>query len=123
MKATEGKNVFDFTFKEVVTPEKGVKKIRVHLKNGEEIVAQYVSQPNEKTLRLKVEDYQPDDMMFVYGSEVYDFRTVDYDGLTALNISATQALHKKIKAQEKRIKKLKDELTKIPLRLEALEKK
>ena len=66
-------------------------------------------------------------MMFVHGSEVYDFRTVDYDGLTTLNISATQALYKKIKAQEKRIKKLEDELTKtnktILLRLEALEKK
>jgi len=127
VKAASEENVFDFTFKEAVTPEKDVKKIRVHLKDGTQKEAQYVSQPNKKTLRLKLEGYEPDDMMFVYGSEVYDFRTVDYDGLTTLNISATQALYKKIKAQEKRIKKLEDELTKtnktILLRLEALEKK
>lgn len=127
VKAASEENVFDFTFKEAVTPEKDVKKIRVHLKDGTKKEAQYVSQPNKKKLRLKLEGYEPDDMMFVYGSEVYDFRTVDYDGLTTLNISATQALYKKIKAQEKRIKKLEDELTKtnktILLRLEALEKK
>jgi hypothetical protein len=35
--------------------------------------------------------------MFVYGEEVPDFRKVDYDGLFALNISATQELSKEVK--------------------------
>jgi hypothetical protein len=35
--------------------------------------------------------------MFVYGQEVPDFRKVDYDGLFALNISATQELSKEVK--------------------------
>jgi hypothetical protein len=35
------------------------------------------------------------DKMFVYGEEVDDFRTIDYDGLTTLNISATQELAKR----------------------------
>ncbi|BAV94698.1 hypothetical protein JBKA6_0685 [Ichthyobacterium seriolicida] len=35
--------------------------------------------------------------IFVYGKEVDDFRSVDYDGLTTLNISATQAIYQEIK--------------------------
>ena len=41
------------------------------------------------------------DKIFVYGEEVDDFRTVDYEGLTTLNISATQELSKLLKEQEK----------------------
>ena len=37
--------------------------------------------------------FQPaGDEVFVYGREVDDFRAVDYDSLTMLNISATQEL-------------------------------
>ena len=39
--------------------------------------------------------------VFVYGREVNDFRTVDYDALSMLNISATQELARKIMALEK----------------------
>jgi Chaperone of endosialidase len=41
------------------------------------------------------------DKIFVYGEEVPDFRTVDYEGLTTLNISATQELSKKVERLEK----------------------
>lgn len=37
------------------------------------------------------------DKIFVYGEQVPDFRTVDYDGLTTLNISATQELSRQVK--------------------------
>lgn len=40
------------------------------------------------------------DKVFVYGEEVDDFRTVDYEGLTTLNISATQELSKLVKKQQ-----------------------
>jgi uncharacterized coiled-coil protein SlyX len=43
--------------------------------------------------------------IFVYGEEVDDFRTVDYEGLTTLNISATQELSKLIQEQQKVIDK------------------
>ena len=36
------------------------------------------------------------DKVFVYGEEVDDFRTVDYEGLTTLNISATQEIAKRL---------------------------
>ncbi len=44
------------------------------------------------------------DRVFVYGEEVDDFRTVDYEGLTTLNISATQELSKQLKKQEQQIR-------------------
>ena len=43
------------------------------------------------------------DTVFVYGEQVNDFRTVDYDGLTTLNISATQELSKLVKQQQEEI--------------------
>ena len=39
--------------------------------------------------------------VFVYGREVDDFRTVDYQAISMLNVSATQALLKRIQALEK----------------------
>jgi hypothetical protein len=38
------------------------------------------------------------DTVFVFGREVNDFRSVDYDALTTLNVSATQQLKKEIDA-------------------------
>jgi hypothetical protein len=56
-----------------------------------------------------------DNQLFVYGQEVNDFRTVDYEGLTTLNISATQelsklveVLYKKIEGMEQQIKFLQN---------------
>lgn len=48
--------------------------------------------------------------VFVYGEEVDDFRTVDYEGLTTLNISATQELSKLIVEQNVKIAALAQEL-------------
>ncbi|MEJ7587350.1 MAG: tail fiber domain-containing protein [Ferruginibacter sp.] len=43
------------------------------------------------------------DKIFVFGEEVEDFRTVDYEGLATLNISATQELSRLLKMQGKKI--------------------
>ena len=48
--------------------------------------------------------------VFVYGEEVNDFRTVDYEGLTTLNISATQEISKLIKKQAAMIENLEKRL-------------
>ena len=48
--------------------------------------------------------------VFVYGEEVDDFRTVDYEGLTTLNISATQELSKLIVEQNIKIAALAQEV-------------
>jgi hypothetical protein len=45
--------------------------------------------------------------VFVYGKEVNDYKTVDYDALSMLNISATQELYKIIKELKEEIEELK----------------
>jgi Chaperone of endosialidase len=44
--------------------------------------------------------------VFVFGRQVDDFHTVDYEALTTLNVSATQELLKKIEALERENKEL-----------------
>ncbi len=52
-------------------------------------------------------DFRPaTEQVFVYGREVKDFRTVDYDALSMLNVSATQQLKKETDAE---IKLLRDQ--------------
>ncbi len=58
--------------------------------------------------------------VFVFGREVNDFRTVDYEALSTLNISATQqlakeneALKKQVTDQNKSIEELKEEVKNI----------
>ncbi len=56
--------------------------------------------------------------VFVYGREVDDFHVVDYDALSTLNISATQALARKLLQTQHALETLK---TNVEARLEALE--
>ena len=60
---------------------------------------------------------------FVFGKRVDDFRTVDYDQLTTLNVSATQALAARCAALEAENGTLKDQNAAILQRLDALEAK
>jgi hypothetical protein len=60
------------------------------------------------------------DQVFVYGEEVDDFRTVDYEGLTALNISATQELAKRAVQQSAEIAELRRQLATLMARMNAL---
>ena len=63
--------------------------------------------------------------VFVYGREVNDFRMVDYEALTTLNISATQALLKRIENLENQLNDMtmqKSENKELKSRLENLEK-
>jgi len=71
--------------------------------NDEEIVN--VVEVNEDN--VKVASDRTSDVV-VYGKEVDDYKTVDYDALAMLNISATQELHKIIKELKKEIELLKN---------------
>jgi len=66
--------------------------------------------------------------VFVYGKQVSDFRTVDYEAIAMLNVSATQALLKRILVLEARetasldmIQALKDNEERIKKRLQKIE--
>jgi hypothetical protein len=53
-------------------------------------------------------DYKTDtEKLFVYGREVKDFRTVDYDAIAMLNVSATQQIKKE---KDLELKALKEQL-------------
>jgi len=64
--------------------------------------------------------------VFVYGKQVNDLRSVDYDALSMLNISATQELAKKVTALESEnaeLKKMAGELKELKSLVAALEGK
>ncbi len=56
--------------------------------------------------------------VFVFGREVNDFRSVDYEAISMLNVSATQQIKKEKDAE---VKALKEENTELKARVEALE--
>jgi cell shape-determining protein MreC len=50
-------------------------------------------------------------MVFVYGREVDDFRTVDYEAIAMVNVSATQEIYRELtelKAENTELKKRAD---------------
>ncbi|MCB0315959.1 MAG: hypothetical protein KDH84_22350, partial [Calditrichaeota bacterium] len=47
--------------------------------------------------------------VFVYGREVNDFHTVDYEAISMLNVSATQELYRLIQQQQREIDALKSQ--------------
>ncbi len=61
-----------------------------------------VSIPSEYQVVINATDLKTD-KVFVYGEKVNDFRSVDYEGLTTLNISATQELSRMVKKQQAEI--------------------
>jgi hypothetical protein len=67
------------------------------------------------------------DQVFVYGREVNDFRSVDYDAIAMLNVSATQELVRKVKSVQDENAALRRELAakdaSVEARLIALEKR
>jgi Chaperone of endosialidase len=79
------------------------KKLQV-IMPGESGMQQFdiVSIPSANEVLINATDLKGD-KLFVYGEEVDDFRTVDYEGLTTLNISATQELSRLVKLQNKKI--------------------
>lgn len=60
------------------------------------------------------------DKLFVYGREVNDFRSVDYEAIAMLNVSATQQIKRETDAE---VKSLRDENAALRTRLTALEAK
>jgi hypothetical protein len=58
--------------------------------------------------------------VFVYGRQVSDFHTVDYEALTTLNISATQALVRQVEALRQQNENLQNENAGMKADIEAL---
>ncbi len=56
------------------------------------------------------------DVVFVYGREVKDFRSVDYEAIAMLNVSATQELARKVEARDAEIAVLTTKLATLEAR-------
>ncbi|MEP6750091.1 MAG: tail fiber domain-containing protein [Bacteroidota bacterium] len=69
-----------------------------------------VSIPSATEVIIKA-DALKGNKVFVYGEEVDDFRTVDYEGLTTLNISATQELARLVKLQSATIEGMQRQIS------------
>ncbi|MEM7085900.1 MAG: tail fiber domain-containing protein [Bacteroidota bacterium] len=70
--------------------------------------------------KIKV-DTEKEGTVFVYGTLVNDFHTVDYEAISMLNVSATQALLKRIEALEKDNAQFRQDYQGLESRLEAIE--
>jgi hypothetical protein len=69
-------------------------------------------------------DFKPEgDKIFVYGREVNDFRTVDYDAISMLNVSATQEVARRLEVQEAQLAAKDAELAQLREKNDALTQK
>jgi hypothetical protein len=64
-------------------------------------------------------DFKAEGNVFVYGREVNDFRSVDYDAISMLNVSATQELAKKLEEKDAVIAALEARLSALEKRVSA----
>ena len=99
--------------------EKG-ERVRLVFSDKDEVFEVLKADKNSFSVALSGEQE-----VFVYGREVDDFRMVDYEALTTLNISATQALLKRIENLENQLRDStvqKSENKELKSRLENLEK-
>ncbi|MEP7322523.1 MAG: tail fiber domain-containing protein [Saprospiraceae bacterium] len=108
------------TFKDKLNLSPSAKRIQI-MNDRETKQVDIVSIPSDTQLVINTSDLKSDNV-FVYGEEVNDFRAVDYEGLTTLNISATQELSKLIKKQQSTIDAQQHQITLLVHRLELLEK-
>jgi hypothetical protein len=76
--------------------------------------------------KFRTTSAREDGKVFVYGREVNDFHSVDYDAISMLNVSATQELHRQLEAERSETAVLRRKLSELEsslgARLEALEK-
>ena len=89
-------------------------KIKCYDKDDKEINIEVEEVIDELTFKIKeLETEYSDNKIFVYGTEIDDFHTLDKSYIFTLNVCATQELHRKIKSQEARIKELETKMEQI----------
>ena len=89
-------------------------KVKLIHKNGE-LTAKVTSIISDKIFTVKSDKEYSD--LFVFGKEVKDFLTVDYEAISMLNVSATQQLIKNNEKLKSEIEKLKQENIQFKLKL------
>jgi len=81
-------------------------KIRIGTLNGNhEVIVSNIISPQEFSIENWSGSTKKEEL-FVFGKEVDDFHTVDYDRIFTLNVSATQELARKVETLEKELAQL-----------------
>ena len=94
-------------------------KIKCYDKDNKEILVEVVEVIDDLTFRIKDIEYS-DTEIFVYGTEVDDFHTLNKDYIFTLNVCATQELHRRIEAQSLLIKSQDDRIKDLETKMERL---
>ena len=84
-------------------------KIKCYDKDNKEILVEVIEVIDDLTFRIKEIEYT-DTKIFVYGTFVDDFHTLNKDYIFTLNVCATQELHRRIEAQSVVIKSYEDRI-------------
>jgi hypothetical protein len=86
-------------------------KIKCYDKDDKEVFIEVEEVIDELTFKIKeLETKYTDNKIFIHGTEIDDFHTLDKNYIFTLNVCATQELHRKIKSQEARIKELETKI-------------
>jgi hypothetical protein len=88
-------------------------KIKCYDKDNKEIIIEVIEVIDSLTFRIKEFEEYTDSKIFVYGTEVDDFHTLNKNYIFTLNVCATQELHRRIEAHEDRIKDLEEKVERL----------
>ena len=94
-------------------------KIKCYDKDNKEILVEVIEVIDDLTFRIKDIEYS-DTKIFVYGTFVDDFHTLNKDYIFTLNVCATQELHRRIEAQSLLIKSHEDRIKDLETKMERL---
>ena len=84
-------------------------KIKCYDKDNKEILVEVIEVIDDLTFRIKEIEYT-DTKIFVYGTFVDDFHTLNKDYIFTLNVCATQELHRRIETQSVLLKSQDDRI-------------
>jgi hypothetical protein len=101
----------------LTTDLKKGERVKLITEKGEESIHEVLEATPDK---FRVDFNREGDRVFVFGRQVNDFLTVDYDAIAMLNVSATQQLKKEKDAE---LKALEDKNTALRSQLAAQEKR
>jgi hypothetical protein len=94
-------------------------KIKCYDKDNKELLVEVIEVIDDLTFRIKDIEYS-DTEIFVYGTFVDDFHTLNKDYIFTLNVCATQELHRRIEAQSLLIKSHEDRIKDLETKMERM---
>ena len=95
-------------------------KIKCYDKDNKEIIIDVIEVIDSLTFRIKELGEYTDTKIFIYGTFIDDFHTLNKDYIFTLNVCATQELHRRIEAQNIIIKAHEDRIKDLEEKVERL---